>query len=227
MNPQMEYCIRITVAALCGIALGYERYRRFKAAGPRVYSLVCSASALMMILSKYGFGDLCVNGEFILGTHGADPSRIAAGVIGGVSFICIATIYRNKSSLRGLTTAGGLLIGSAIGLSIGAGMYVTGFFTTLFTLLIQTIMHRMQIDNDSMSNRDVSIRMADDLDFRENLVKEITAIGGSVSGRSIRHNPDGTITYSFMLKFDTRIHFEDLVDIMEAYPDKIFDIVME
>ncbi|MCQ2560788.1 MAG: MgtC/SapB family protein [Clostridia bacterium] len=227
MNPQIEYCIRIMIAALCGIALGYERYKRFKAAGPRVYSLVCSSSALLMVLSKYGFGDLVVNGDYVLGTHGADPSRIAAGVIGGISFICLAIIYRNKSSLRGLTTAGGLFLGSAIGLSIGAGMYVTGFFATVFSLVIQTVMHALRIDNDSMTNRDVTVRMVDDHEFRDKFVKEVESIGGTVSGRSICHNPDGTLTYCFMLKVDTKIHFEDMVAIMEAHPDQIFDIMME
>ena len=227
MPIQVEYCLRIVAAALCGIALGYERYRRYKAAGPRVFCIVCSTAALLMILSKYGFYDMATGDDFVMGTHGADPSRIAAGVIGGISFICLAIIYRNKNTLRGLTTAAGLLMASAIGLAIGAGMYITGFFAAVFTLLIQTIMHRLYIDNDSVTNRDVSVRMVNDPALRDVFIEDLKALGAEVSGRSIVRNSDGTITYSFMMKTNNRIHFEEVAAIIESHPDEFFDLKME
>lgn len=221
---QLELCLRVVGAAACGILLGYERSKHYKAAGPRVYSLIASASALLMIVSKYGFGDLETASGFLYGTNGADPSRIASSVIGGIAFVCIAIVYRKGSTLRGLTTASGILMGAAVGLCIGAGEYILGVFATLFTYLIQFIMHKKYIDNDSMATRDVSIRMKDDEELRKAVIAEIESLGTTTAGRSLTKNGDGTMTYTFILKLNKRVGFGDLLEVSQSHPNEIFDI---
>ena len=54
---ELEYVFRFVLAAVCGSILGLERERRAKAAGIRTYTIVAISSALMMIVSKYGFFD--------------------------------------------------------------------------------------------------------------------------------------------------------------------------
>ena len=120
LGYQLAFLIRVLVATLCGGAVGYERTKRLKEAGIRTHCLVCCASALIMIVSKYAFADLSVDGLFFPGDRGADPARIAAQVVSGISFIGLAVIYRNGSTLKGLTTAAGIWATAGIGMAIGA-----------------------------------------------------------------------------------------------------------
>ena len=48
---------RLLIAGLCGGVIGHERENRRKPAGVRTHTVVGVASALMMLISKYGFND--------------------------------------------------------------------------------------------------------------------------------------------------------------------------
>ncbi|MBR0277385.1 MAG: MgtC/SapB family protein, partial [Clostridia bacterium] len=57
-TEQIVFIFRIFLALVCGVVIGYERKNRGKGAGIRTHAIVALASALMMIVSKYGFSDL-------------------------------------------------------------------------------------------------------------------------------------------------------------------------
>lgn len=84
----------------------------------------------MMILSKYGFAD-------VMDTMRVDASRIAAGVITSIGFLGIGIIRADSKSTVGLTTSAGLLATVAIGLTVGAGMYIVAGFTTVLIVLLE------------------------------------------------------------------------------------------
>lgn len=122
------------VAALCGTAIGYERATQRKSAGIRTHMVVAVASALFMLVSKYGFFDLLSLHDISL-----DPSRIAAQIVTGISFIGAGTILVRREQISGLTTAAGVWATAAIGMAVGAGMYVIGIVSTVFLFIIQII----------------------------------------------------------------------------------------
>ena len=115
---ELEYMLRIAIAALCGGIIGFERSRMRKEAGLRTHIIVAVGAALLMVVSKYGFTD-------ILDTPGirVDGSRVAANVITGISFLGAGVIFVRDVSIKGLTTAAGLWSMAGVGLAIGAGMY--------------------------------------------------------------------------------------------------------
>lgn len=128
---EIEFIIRVMIAALLGGIIGLEREYRAKEAGFRTHFLVGLGAALFMVISQYGFNT-------ILGQTGKasfDPSRIASQVVTGIGFIGAGTIIFQKHVVRGLTTAAGLWVTSAIGLTVGAGMYVLAITATLLCLL--------------------------------------------------------------------------------------------
>lgn len=128
------YFVRLILAAICGGIIGYERTNRGKGAGIRTHSIVSLASCLMMLVSKYGFGDMTILG---------DGSRIAAQVVSGVGFLGAGMIYFNgRHSVKGLTTAAGIWATSGIGLAIGSGMYAMGIATSLLILIMQVLLHK-------------------------------------------------------------------------------------
>ena len=81
MSMTMEYIIRLIVAGVMGALIGLDREYRAKDAGYRTHFLVSLGSALIMIVSQYGFTE-------VLGKMGVglDPSRIAAQVYRSVNY---------------------------------------------------------------------------------------------------------------------------------------------
>ena len=118
------------IAALAGSVIGYERERLQWAAGLRTHMLVCVGSCLIVIVSAYGFAEA-------LGPHVVlDPSRIAAQVVSGIGFLGAGTILLRGEVVKGLTTAASLWAVAAIGLAVGAGLYVAAVATTIIVLTI-------------------------------------------------------------------------------------------
>lgn len=132
-----EFIIRIFVAAIFGGLIGLEREYRAKEAGFRTHFLVALGSSLFMILSQYGF-DTPLG---ILPKTSFDPSRIASQVVTGIGFIGAGIIIFQKNVIRGLTTAAGLWVTSAIGLTCGAGLYILASATTVLVLLCLEVLN--------------------------------------------------------------------------------------
>lgn len=130
MNLFLDFALRLFVAGAMGVLIGLEREYRAKEAGYRTHFLVALGSALMMIVSQYGFMNV-LKTDLIR----VDPSRIAAQVVSGIGFIGAGTIILQKQIVRGLTTAAGIWATSGIGLAVGAGMYAIGIAATLLVLL--------------------------------------------------------------------------------------------
>lgn len=131
-----EYPLRLLGAAFCGALIGYERENKMKMAGVRVHAIVCMASALMMVISKYGFYDV-LSANITL-----DPSRVAASVVTAIGFLGAGIIFTHKMNIRGLTTSAGLWATVGIGMALGAGMYVLGITSVIFILLLQFLHYR-------------------------------------------------------------------------------------
>ncbi|MCR4661481.1 MAG: MgtC/SapB family protein [Clostridia bacterium] len=168
------YLVRITLALICGFFIGWERMNRAKGAGIRTHAIVCMASAILMIVSKYGFSDDAVIATN--GVRGADTSRIAAQVVSGIGFLGAGVIFFKKDFLHGLTTAAGIWATSAIGLAIGAGMVIIGIFTTSILLILQIIMHNpiKSLKNVTNNVLKISIKLQNPEDLDR--IKEILAV---------------------------------------------------
>jgi putative Mg2+ transporter-C (MgtC) family protein len=129
---ELEFSLRIFVAALLGGIIGLEREYRAKEAGFRTHFLVALGSALFMIVSAYGF-----EGAMLTPEHRWDVSRVASQVVSGIGFIGAGTIIFRKTEnvVVGLTTAAGLWVTAAIGLACGGGMYVLSIGSTMMVLV--------------------------------------------------------------------------------------------
>ena len=114
MLEELEYLASVLLAVGLGFAIGYERKLRYKEAGIRTHTIVCAGSALIMVVSKYGFGD----------SVDADASRVAAQIVSGIGFLGAGIIVYRKHEIHGLTTAAGVWATSGVGMAAGAGMYL-------------------------------------------------------------------------------------------------------
>lgn len=164
----LEYLLRMVIAAICGGIIGYERSRRRKEAGLRTHIIVAVGSALLMIVSKYGFMDVLE----IPGMR-VDAARIASNVITGISFLGAGVIFIREASIKGLTTAAGLWAMAGVGLAIGAGMYSVGIFATVLVMLIQIFTHGSLQKLDGPVYETFVITFKESPDRLEELKKEL------------------------------------------------------
>ncbi len=138
MIPLWEIALRLLLAVILGGSVGFERESHNRPAGFRTHILVCTGSALIMMVSAYGFSGLLGPG-FV-----SDPGRIAAGVVTGIGFLGAGTIIQQRGGVRGLTTAATIWVVSGIGLAAGVGFYAGAVFTTIFVLISLLSLRRFE-----------------------------------------------------------------------------------
>jgi putative Mg2+ transporter-C (MgtC) family protein len=117
--------IELGLAFLLSALVGLEREIRHKSAGLRTYTVVGTAAALFLLISKYGFSDVLVANRIIL-----DPSRVAAQIVSGIGFIGAGLIFLDQNRVKGLTTAATIWLVTGIGMACGAGLPWLALATT-------------------------------------------------------------------------------------------------
>jgi putative Mg2+ transporter-C (MgtC) family protein len=111
--------------------IGMERELQGKSAGIRTQTIVGTAAALILLVSKYGFGDVLVP-ELVV----VDPSRVAAQIVSGIGFLGAGIIIFRRGSVHGLTTAAAIWESAAIGMAAGAGLLLLACMVTAMHFLV-------------------------------------------------------------------------------------------
>jgi putative Mg2+ transporter-C (MgtC) family protein len=122
--------VRLVIAALLGALLGFERERQGKEAGIRTHMLVAAGSALVVLV------------PVLSGMDEEGVSRVLQGLLAGIGFVCAGSILKLPSveHVRGLTTAAGIWMTSAIGMAAGLGRETTAVLATLMVLGILSLL---------------------------------------------------------------------------------------
>lgn len=132
MIDSLFMLLSILLAAFLGFLIGLERKLRMKEAGIRTHTIVCIGAALMMVVSKHGFGPE------------ADTARVAAQIVTGIGFLGAGIIVYRQHEVRGLTTAAGIWATAGVGMACGASMYIIAAGAT-FILIGAQFIFRLKI----------------------------------------------------------------------------------
>ncbi len=127
---ELYHLISILLSVVLGFAIGFERKLRYKEAGIRTHTIVCVGSALITVVSKYGFGE-----------DGTDASRVAAQIVSGIGFLGAGIIVYRKHEIHGLTTAAGVWATSGVGMAAGTGLYIVAAGATVIIIAVQCLFH--------------------------------------------------------------------------------------
>ncbi len=121
--------LRLSVAAVLGGLLGFERAQQGKSAGVRTHMLVAMGAALFVLIPQQA------------GVSSADLSRVLQGVVAGVGFLGAGAIFMGTKEVepRGLTTAAGIWVTAAIGMAAGMGRESSAVLSTFIALLILSV----------------------------------------------------------------------------------------
>src|SRR5215210_2911337 len=131
MSDYPEITLRLLIALVCGGFVGLERSYHARPAGFRTHTLVCLASALLMLVTVYEGQWFDYRG---MGRVAIDPTRMAQGIMTGIGFLGAGVIMKEGLSVRGLTTAASIWITAAIGILVGIGFYFPAALATAITL---------------------------------------------------------------------------------------------
>lgn len=216
INIQLPWLLRILIASLCGALIGYERAIQRKSAGVRTHIVVAFSSALFMIVSKYGFADLLKMSDMAL-----DPSRIAAQIVSGISFIGAGAILVKRSQISGLTTAAGIWATAAIGMAIGSGLYFLGVLATALLFIIQMMFHDDDlIDKIIMHIRfNIQIEAVNKHDILHTIENELKANHVENVSVKILYVSDDRIIFFVDGIINNNIDENDIIMALRKYPD--------
>lgn len=119
----VDFPTRLTVALICGTAIGVERQLRQRQAGLHTCTLVASGSALFLTVAARA-------------DRATSRIRVAPQGVTGVGFWGARRIVRSGRNVRGLNTAGALRCSAAAGVLAGMGHGPQGAIGTAGVLVI-------------------------------------------------------------------------------------------
>lgn len=207
-----ESTMRLLLAVILGGLIGWEREHNNHPAGFRTHILVSLGSALIMLLSIYGFSDFVHEPNVR-----TDPARLAAQVVSGIGFLGAGTILRHGFSVTGLTTAASLWVVSGIGLAVGAGFYYPAVLTTVLALVSLELLNRVEhLLFVSRRQKTLRIRVKDRPGTLGDLATVLAEFGVSIRKVSIEEvDPDeAMIDIVFTIRMPEKSPENDLIEKM-------------
>lgn len=209
------YIVRIIVAGICGCLIGYERKVRSKGAGVRTHCVVACAAALMMIISKYAFYDVAMEGMLMGADVRLDPSRVASTIVSGVGFLGAGTIFVHKNKISGLTTAAGIWATSGVGMAIGSGLYVVGIAATIIIVLSQVLLHMNFKFLQGDRTMKLKVFHVTQEHYQAYIKDLLSQHGISIHETKVVKENANTRTYSFIIDIPMDMEEDDIISLIE------------
>lgn len=122
--------LRLGLATLVGLALGFEREWRGRDAGLRTHALVALSSAMITISALSLSEDIHARGDE------SDPLRVIQGLAQAIGFIAGGLIFVRGGDVRNMTTASSLWMAAAIGIAAGIGQFMLVAIASALALLL-------------------------------------------------------------------------------------------
>ena len=125
------FFIKLGLAVGLGMLIGLEREFQRKSMGIKTSALITLGAMLFVLMSSTM-------------TDG-DNTRIVAQVVSGIGFLGAGIIFKDGTSVKGLTTAATAWTAAAIGCLVGTGMYLEAACGTAVILLINIVITRIEL----------------------------------------------------------------------------------
>jgi putative Mg2+ transporter-C (MgtC) family protein len=210
---------KLTLAAVVGGAIGFEREAHGQAAGLRTNILICVGACLMMQLSL----NMEVLFRHLPGATSVvrlDPGRIASYAIASMGFLGAGAIITGKGSVKGLTTAAGLWLVTGIGLAIGAGFLVPSLFAALISLICLYGMRQVKAWFHRDTYTILSLKYQGLKDHMELIRQILSKHGFNISFTAFkREMPTNVSSYRMHLSSKDNIPWDHFVEEIAQTPD--------
>jgi putative Mg2+ transporter-C (MgtC) family protein len=211
---------RVAGALVIGALIGFERTFHGRPAGFRTHSLVCVASAILMIVTVYQDQWMTLMQHDAIRT---DPTRMAQGIMTGIGFLGAGVIFKEGLTVRGLTTAASIWITAAIGVLVGIGFWFAAIAGALATLIVLALFRLIEARLPSEYYAHHIIRFVRDRVMAEqDLRKLIAQHGFTIANLSSRLTEGGQhFEYRMTIKSRDRSNAETLSVHLRGLPEVI------
>ena len=140
-TPQHVIFLRLVFSALIGAAIGFERGSKTGSAGLRTHMLIAVAATLFTLLT------LEIHAAAVAaGSQGTDPIRAVEAVTAGIAFLGAGAIFQTRGTVQGLTTAAGMWLAGATGVSIALGYYIIALGVAVLAIVVLAALRRLSHD---------------------------------------------------------------------------------
>jgi putative Mg2+ transporter-C (MgtC) family protein len=205
---------KLVLAVIAGGLVGLNRERQNQPAGFRTHVLICLGATLLMVLSVY-------IPQTYFDFKNGDPGRIAAQVVSGIGFLGAGAIIRLGNSVKGITTAASIWLTSAIGLCIGAGLYIISACAValaLFTLVVLEIVERKWFSHPDLKS--ITFEFASTNIPAQNITQLFKQYKITSSDYKVICNPEGMWTeYKIVAKIPENIELSQFIERLNQLPD--------
>lgn len=135
-----DFAIKIGLAMVSGLLIGFEREYRGKNAGLKTMTLVAIGSAVFVAISLT-----------YAGMDYVDTTRVLSQVVIGIGFLGGGVILEKKDKVKGLTTAATIWCSAAAGCLAGFGLFIELGVLTALVLVINSV---FRLINDKIEKDD-------------------------------------------------------------------------
>ncbi|MGX2041944.1 MgtC/SapB family protein [Methylocaldum sp. MU1018] len=210
-DEYLEIAIRLGSAWTAGSLIGLERTFHGRPAGFRTHALVCLASALLMLLT--GYQELWLKG-IPPDTLRTDPTRMAQGIMTGIGFLGAGVIFKEKLTIRGLTTAASIWTTAALGILYGIGFYYPAVLVTGAVLGTLAVFRLIEYWLPNQLYAELVLRYARDSVPAESAVRDLIARHKTyVASMSYRLVEGGkAFEYCMVIRTYNQVQFGRLAD---------------
>ncbi len=189
MSDYLEITLRLLTAVALGSLVGLERSYHGRPAGFRTHTLVCLASALLMLVPVYAPQWLGATADL---RTTLDPTRIAQGIMTGIGFLGAGAIIKEGLTVRGPTTAASIWITAAIGILLGIGFYFPALLTAVLTLGTLALFRWLEIRMPAQSYAHFVVHFARDAALPEPELRSLVQDAGfTIANLHYRLTEDG------------------------------------
>ena len=211
---------RVVGALMLGAMIGFERSFHGRPAGFRTHSLVCIASAILMIVTVYQNQWMTLMGPDAIRT---DPTRMAQGIMTGIGFLGAGVIFKEGLTVRGLTTAASIWVTAAIGILVGIGFWFAALVGTAATLTVLAVFRIVEARLPSEFYAHHMLRFARDRVMNEEAIRKMIGDHGfDVANLSFRLAEGGKqFEYRMTIKSRDRKAAESLSSHLRGLPEVI------
>ncbi|HEX4928821.1 MAG TPA: MgtC/SapB family protein [Burkholderiales bacterium] len=209
-----EIVARLLAALAAGALIGYERSYHGRPAGFRTHALVCTASALLMLVTVYEAHWVPIAAKVQL-----DPTRMAQGIMTGIGFLGAGVIVKEGLSVRGLTTAASIWITAAIGILAGIGFYYPLVVSVVLTLGVLSFFRWIESAMPTQAYFHFAVRFARESALPEAQLRELVESHGfSIANFTYRLEEGRILRHTMVIRSAQRKSASDLAVTLERNP---------
>ena len=219
-HDELVIIVRVSGALAIGAMIGFERTFHGRPAGFRTHSLVCIASAILMIVTVYQHQWMTLLEHDAIRT---DPTRMAQGIMTGIGFLGAGVIFKEGLTVRGLTTAASIWVTAAIGILVGIGFWFAAFVGAVATLMVLALFRVIEARLPSEFYAHHMLRFARDQVMGEvEIHKMIGDHGFTIANLSSRLSEGGQqFEYRMTIKSRDRLNAERLAKHLRGLPEVV------